>query len=153
MKILNNWNRGLGENTKVPTCLPTNELQYCYCPCITHSLPTYMYFRFVCFIVCGRPLKELGEGAGVNELKGRSLFCKIDLHSSVPGTASKHFHEVQEPGILTDKFRSYLNLLYTNNVSLLNNITTVEPGYNDIGLYYTSLITSDILRYQLTPHY
>ena len=30
---------------------------------------------------------------------------------------------------------------------------TVEPGYNDIGFSDTSSITSDILRYQLIPHY
>jgi hypothetical protein len=30
---------------------------------------------------------------------------------------------------------------------------TVEPGYNDIGLYGTSSIASDILWYQLIPHY
>jgi hypothetical protein len=30
--------------------------------------------------------------------------------------------------------------------------TTVEPGYNDIGLYDASSITSGILRYQLIPH-
>jgi hypothetical protein len=29
---------------------------------------------------------------------------------------------------------------------------TVEPGYNDIGLYDTSSITSDILWYQLIRH-
>jgi hypothetical protein len=29
---------------------------------------------------------------------------------------------------------------------------TVEPGYNDIGLYDTSSITSRILWYQLIPH-
>jgi len=29
---------------------------------------------------------------------------------------------------------------------------TVEPGYNDIGLYYTSSTASDILQYQLIPH-
>jgi hypothetical protein len=28
----------------------------------------------------------------------------------------------------------------------------VEPGYNDIGLYDTSPIASDILWYQLIPH-
>jgi hypothetical protein len=33
-----------------------------------------------------------------------------------------------------------------------NKLTTVEPGYNDIGLYDTSPITSDILWYQLIPH-
>jgi hypothetical protein len=31
-------------------------------------------------------------------------------------------------------------------------IHTVEPGYNDIGLYDTSSIASDILWYQLIPH-
>jgi len=29
---------------------------------------------------------------------------------------------------------------------------TVEPGYNDIGLYDTSSITSDILWHQLIPY-
>jgi hypothetical protein len=29
---------------------------------------------------------------------------------------------------------------------------TVEPAYNDIGLYDTSYIASDILWYQLIPH-
>jgi hypothetical protein len=32
-------------------------------------------------------------------------------------------------------------------------LTAVEPGYNDIGLYNTSYIASDILWYQLIPHY
>jgi hypothetical protein len=31
-------------------------------------------------------------------------------------------------------------------------LITVEPGYNDIGLYDTSPIASDILWYQLIPH-
>ena len=48
------------------------------------------------------------------------------------------------------KFTSILNLFYTTKTSLMNNITTVEPGYNDIVLYRTPSITSDILRYQLT---
>jgi hypothetical protein len=30
---------------------------------------------------------------------------------------------------------------------------SVEPGYNDICLYDTSSIASDILWYQLIPHY
>jgi len=29
---------------------------------------------------------------------------------------------------------------------------TVEPGYNDIDLYDTSYIASDIVWYQLIPH-
>jgi hypothetical protein len=29
---------------------------------------------------------------------------------------------------------------------------TVEPGYNDIGLYDTSLIESDILWFKLIPY-
>jgi hypothetical protein len=29
---------------------------------------------------------------------------------------------------------------------------TVEPGYNDIDVYNTSSIASDILWYQLIPH-
>jgi hypothetical protein len=31
-------------------------------------------------------------------------------------------------------------------------VHTVEPGYNDINLYDTSLIESDVLWYQLIPH-
>jgi hypothetical protein len=31
-------------------------------------------------------------------------------------------------------------------------VYTVAAGYNDIGLYDTSSITSDILWYQLIPH-
>jgi hypothetical protein len=34
----------------------------------------------------------------------------------------------------------------------LHVIVTVEPGYNDIGLFDTSSITSHILWYQLIPH-
>jgi len=29
---------------------------------------------------------------------------------------------------------------------------TVEPGYNDVGLYDTSNIASDILLYQFNPY-
>jgi hypothetical protein len=29
---------------------------------------------------------------------------------------------------------------------------TVEPGYDDIGIYVISFIASDILWYQLIPH-
>jgi hypothetical protein len=32
------------------------------------------------------------------------------------------------------------------------NEETENPGYNDIGLYDTSSIASDILWYQLIPH-
>jgi hypothetical protein len=32
------------------------------------------------------------------------------------------------------------------------NVVTAEPGYNDIGLYDTSRIASDILWYQWIPH-
>jgi len=43
------------------------------------------------------------------------------------------------------------NLHYTESGSQTE-INTVEPVYNDMGLNGTSLITSDILWYQLTPH-
>jgi hypothetical protein len=33
-----------------------------------------------------------------------------------------------------------------------DHLNTVQPGYNDIGLYDTSSITLDILCYQLIPH-
>ena len=32
-------------------------------------------------------------------------------------------------------------------------LNTVEPGYDDIGLCGTSFIVSDILWYQLIPHF
>jgi len=35
---------------------------------------------------------------------------------------------------------------------LVKRILTVEPAYNDIGLYDTMLIQSDILWYQLIRH-
>jgi hypothetical protein len=41
-------------------------------------------------------------------------------------------------------------ILKTREVFIME-IYTVEPPYNDIGLYYTSSIASDILRYQLIP--
>jgi hypothetical protein len=37
-------------------------------------------------------------------------------------------------------------------IAFMSLIIAVEPGYNDIGLYDTSSITSDILWYQLIPH-
>jgi hypothetical protein len=43
-------------------------------------------------------------------------------------------------------------LLYPSEISVHIYNTTVEPVYNDIGLYDTSSITSDILWYQLIPH-
>jgi len=36
--------------------------------------------------------------------------------------------------------------------AITNLAATDEPGYNDIGLYDTSSIPSDILWYQLIPH-
>jgi hypothetical protein len=37
--------------------------------------------------------------------------------------------------------------------SMFRGKSTVEPGYNEIGLYNTSPLTSDILRYPLIPHF
>jgi hypothetical protein len=36
-------------------------------------------------------------------------------------------------------------------MNIVHNKNTVEPGYNDIGLYGTSSIASDTLRYQINP--
>jgi len=41
--------------------------------------------------------------------------------------------------------------MYKTNTSLKFQYS-VEPGYNDIDLYDTSSITSDILWYQTIPH-
>jgi len=46
-----------------------------------------------------------------------------------------------------DTFFIFSNRQYT---PFLNR---ADPGYNDIGLYDTSSITSDILWYQLVSHY
>jgi hypothetical protein len=44
----------------------------------------------------------------------------------------------------------FVEQFYTVYTHML--IYTVEPGYNDIGLYDTSTIASDILWYKLIPH-
>jgi hypothetical protein len=49
---------------------------------------------------------------------------------------------------------SVITVLFTPLVftSAGTSVTTVEPGYNNIGLYDTSSIASTILRYQVIPH-
>jgi hypothetical protein len=48
---------------------------------------------------------------------------------------------------------SGLCLCYSlDNITFLDNASTVEPGYNDIGLCDISPIASDILWYQLIPY-
>jgi hypothetical protein len=37
-------------------------------------------------------------------------------------------------------------------IRLWPSVCTVEPGYDDIGLYDTSPVAPDILWYQLIPH-
>jgi hypothetical protein len=53
--------------------------------------------------------------------------------------------------------RKYRITVKLNMAFILNKDTciayTVEPGYNDIGLYNTPSITSDIMWYHLIPHY
>jgi hypothetical protein len=46
--------------------------------------------------------------------------------------------------------RLHIEFSDENHPDILRN--TVEPGYNDIGLYDTSHIASDVLWYQLIPH-
>jgi hypothetical protein len=46
----------------------------------------------------------------------------------------------------------YLWQLTHRNIPGPTALNTVEPGYNDIILYDTSSITSEILWYQLIPH-
>jgi hypothetical protein len=41
---------------------------------------------------------------------------------------------------------------YTQVCVKMIEVCVVEPGYNDISLYDTSSIASNILRYQLIPH-
>jgi hypothetical protein len=43
-------------------------------------------------------------------------------------------------------------LFFLVSIFILNATCTVEPGYNDIGLYDASYIVSYILWYQLIPH-
>jgi hypothetical protein len=42
-------------------------------------------------------------------------------------------------------------MLRGTDTRICSHVTTVEPGYNDIVLYDTSSIASDILCYQLIP--
>jgi hypothetical protein len=56
-----------------------------------------------------------------------------------------------------DKRYSEILLVYSQNVTKLRTwasqfLNAVELGYNDIGLYDTSSIASEILWYQLIPH-
>jgi hypothetical protein len=53
---------------------------------------------------------------------------------------------IRVTGVYCTKFPHRLS------VADANIMITVEPGYNDIGLYDTSLIESDILWYQLIRH-
>jgi hypothetical protein len=58
---------------------------------------------------------------------------------------SWHFHEnrCSDSHILHKRVNEFLPYF----------LYTVEPVYNDIGLYGTSSIMSDILCYQLIPHW
>jgi hypothetical protein len=49
--------------------------------------------------------------------------------------------------------KQYLWIVFHVEVNSLLIFSTVKPSYNDIGLYDTLSIASDILWYQLTPHY
>jgi hypothetical protein len=51
---------------------------------------------------------------------------------------------------LEKNFQNAVSGQSLEHVNYMNN--TVELGYNDIGLYDTSSITSDILWYKLIPH-
>jgi len=46
---------------------------------------------------------------------------------------------------------SLRNIRFKYNLFVLILHTAVEPVYNDIGLYDTTFITSDIFRYQSIP--
>jgi hypothetical protein len=43
-------------------------------------------------------------------------------------------------------------LYSTIQIDRLHMLNTVEPGYNDMGLYHTSSIVSDVLWYQSIRH-
>ena len=54
---------------------------------------------------------------------------------------------------LIGAFLHYIYIyLFENMSTIYIALYTVEPAYNDIGLYDTSSIASDILWYQLIPH-
>ena len=139
MKILNNWNCGLSgehkgsdrsankQNYNIAT-VPTQSIHYQHTSVSCVSSSVVALWR--------KWRKRYGRG-GVDELKGQSLslslalslsffflFCKIDLHSSVPGTASKHFHETQQTGFFTNKFTS---LFYRCTVHFLKSTHFTSP--------------------------
>jgi hypothetical protein len=87
------------------------------------------------------------ERRGGGRIKRAISFCKINLHTSVPCTASKQFYKISEPALFTFKVTSYLNLFHTKNTVLLNNTSRAEPAYNDIGLYVTLVYS---VRYSVT---
>jgi hypothetical protein len=45
-----------------------------------------------------------------------------------------------------------LRLVVLTKTNQQRDVYRVEPGYNNIGLYDTSSVTSDVLLYQLIPH-
>jgi hypothetical protein len=45
-----------------------------------------------------------------------------------------------------------LNLSAIHSLQILFHRNTVEPGYNDIGLYDTSPMAPDMLLYQVIPY-
>ena len=52
----------------------------------------------------------------------------------------------------TNKWTTQRGLYISKEHHLVQSFAiTVKPGYNDIGLYNTSLVASDILWYQLIP--
>jgi hypothetical protein len=49
-------------------------------------------------------------------------------------------------------FKSNISLFKSNISVTCDEVNTVEPGYNDIGLCGTSYIPSNIMSYQLIPY-
>jgi hypothetical protein len=65
-------------------------------------------------------------------------------------TADAELKSTVEPGY--NDIGLYATSSITSGILWYQLKSTVEPGYNDIGLYATSSITSGILWYQLIPH-
>ena len=108
-------------------------------------------FRFLC------------SGCTIEKNGYKLLLCSCGAHPFIPvGTDDSRLQSSQFTFVVRMKalcWKYFVSSRYVlahvkhtyDDISLRSNTITVEPGYNDIGLWNTSCIASDILWYQLIP--
>jgi hypothetical protein len=84
--------------------------------------------------------------------------CVMHIYLDPPLSAGKELYSLNTKFHINLKIkacvtRHILSYYPFTNWRYLIVLITVEPGYNDMGLYDTSSIAPDDLRYQLIPHY